>query len=586
MAEGRVQRRLSAILATDVVGYSRHVRADEEGAVAALKALRADIFDPKIAENNGRVVKLMGDGMLVEFPSVVDAVRTAAEVQRVLAERNATEPVDRRIEFRIGVNLGDVIIDDDDIQGDGVNIASRLEGLADPGGICIAGAVYEQVRDRLDLDFEDLGEQAVKNIDRPVRVWRWSARVTTPDEPAARDRSDLALPDKPSVAVLPFTYMSGNPDEDFLGDGLAEDIITGLSRIRSFFVIARNSTFQYKGTSPDVRRVATDLGVRYVVEGSVRKAGNRIRATVQLIDGRNGNHLWADRLDRDIEDIFAIQDEITGAIVAQLEPELSRAEYERVRLLPPDNLDAWELYHRAIARYQEWTPEANLEARQLFEKAVERDRNFAPAYAGVAYTHEQDWFFRGREANLAAALEFARRAVVLDDKDAFGHVALSRAYHLNNDAAAARAECATALRLNPSSAPAHFIMGLIHLHLEAAAEAVSFMEQGIRLSPFDPEKPIFESRLGGANFCAGNYDVAISMARNSLRTWIHWLSQTYLVASLGHLDRLEEARRERDKLEKLKQGFTVDFARNNWPPWHPVYVERVLDGLRKAGVPE
>ena len=298
-----MERRLAAIMAADVVGYSRLIRADEEGTIAALKALRADLIDPKIAEHRGRIVKLMGDGMLAEFPSVVDAVRTAVETQQAVTEHNSGLPEDKRIEFRVGINLGDIIIDGEDIQGDGVNVAARLEGLAQPGGVCISGSVHEQVRDRLDVPFEDLGEKEVKNIARPVRVWQWpndAAPVA-----AATEHEPLTLPDKPSIAVLPFDNLSGDPEQEFFADGMAEDIITGLSRFRSLFVIARNSTFAYKGKSPDVREVAQDLGVRYILEGSVRRGGQRIRITAQLIDAEVGSHLWAERYDRDLEDIFA-----------------------------------------------------------------------------------------------------------------------------------------------------------------------------------------------------------------------------------------------------------------------------------------
>ncbi len=284
MAEERVQRRLAAILTADVVGYSRLIRADEEGTLAALKALRKDIVDPKIAEHHGRIVKLMGDGMLAEFGSVVDAVRNAVEVQQAVMEHQADVPEDRRIVFRVGVNLGDVVIDGDDIQGDGVNVAARLEGLAEPGGMGISSKVYEEVRDRIDLAFEDLGERELKNINRPVRVWRWVADVPAAGSGQSIADAPLPLPDKPSIAVLPFNNLSNDPEQEYFADGIAEDIITELSRLRGFFVIARNSTFSYKGTSPDVRQVARELGVHYVLEGSVRHAGSRVRVTAQLIE--------------------------------------------------------------------------------------------------------------------------------------------------------------------------------------------------------------------------------------------------------------------------------------------------------------
>ena len=312
-----MERRLAAILAADVVGYSRLIRADEEGTIAALKALRADLIDPKLAEHNGRIVKLMGDGMLVEFASVVDAVRAAVETQEAVTEHNADLPENKRIEFRVGVNLGDVVIDGDDIHGDGVNVAARLENHAEPGGICVSGKVYEEVRDRTELPFEDLGEQEFKNIDRPVRVWRWvadgSAAVVSrqADEP-------LPLPDKPSIAVLPFTNMSGDPEQEYFSDGITEDIITNLSRFRDLFVIARNSTFAYKGKAVKIQDVSRELGVSYVLEGSVQRSSDRVRITAQLIDGHTGGHLWSERYDRQLDDIFEVQDEVVERIVGTL----------------------------------------------------------------------------------------------------------------------------------------------------------------------------------------------------------------------------------------------------------------------------
>ena len=309
-----MERRLVAIMSADVVGYSRLIRADEEGTISALKALRADLVDPKLDEHNGRIVKLMGDGMLAEFPSVVDAVRAAVETQIAVAKHNADLPKDKRIEFRVGINLGDVVIDGDDIQGDGVNMAARPEGLAEPGGICVSGMVYEGVRDRIDIPFEDLGEQEVKNIDRPVRVWQWIADTGLTASISAKLDEPLALPDKPSIVILPFDNMSGDPDQEYFSDGITEDITTELSRFDELFVIARNTAFTYKDQNLNVGEVARELGVHFVLEGSVRKAGNRVRINVQLIDGQNGNHLWAERYDGSIEEMFDLQDQVTQQV--------------------------------------------------------------------------------------------------------------------------------------------------------------------------------------------------------------------------------------------------------------------------------
>ena len=342
-------RRLAAILAADVAGYSRLMGADEEGTLERLKALRRELSDPKIEEHHGRIVKTTGDGLLVEFASVVDAVRCAVDVQREMAGRNAAVPAERRIEFRIGINLGDIISDDNDIYGDGVNVAARLEALAEPGGICVSRVVRDQVRDKLDVAFDDRGEQQVKNIARPVRVFdvRIAAETATPapDPPA---RASLPLPDKPSIAVLPFQNMSGDPEQEYFVDGMVEDIITGLSRIKWLFVIARNSTFVYKGQPIDVKQVGRELGVRYVLEGSVRKAGNRVRITGQLIDTADATHVWAERYDRALDDIFALQDELTISVVGAIEPTLRQAEIERARRKRPDSLDAYDLYLRAL----------------------------------------------------------------------------------------------------------------------------------------------------------------------------------------------------------------------------------------------
>jgi adenylate cyclase len=330
-----MERRLAAIVAADVVGYSRLIRSDEEGTLSALKTLRHDLMDPLIAQHGGRVVKLMGDGMLAEFASVVDAVRAAVGTQQAVAERNRGMPKETRIEFRVGVNMGDIVIDGDDIHGDGVNVAARLEGLAKPGGICVSGNVYEEVRDRTDLPFEDMGEREVKNIDRPVRVWQWVADGAAVTVDATKASKPLPLPDKASIAVLPLDNMSESRNYEYLADGITEDIITLLARIPGFFVIARNSTFSYKGQPHDIRQVGRELGVRYVVEGSLRPIGDRLRVTIQLIEAESGNHVWAERFDRAAADLFDVQDEITNAIVARLEPELTRAEFELIRRRPP-----------------------------------------------------------------------------------------------------------------------------------------------------------------------------------------------------------------------------------------------------------
>ncbi|MFQ5954960.1 MAG: adenylate/guanylate cyclase domain-containing protein, partial [Kiloniellales bacterium] len=382
MALENTRRRLAAILSADVVGYSRLMGEDEAGTLAALKTHRKEIVDPKIAEHRGRVVKLMGDGMLVEFASAVEATQCAVEIQRAMAQRNAAVPKDRRVEFRIGINLGDIIVDGDDIHGDGVNVAARLEALAEPGGICIPRDLRNQVRDKLSVTFEDMGEVEVKNIARPIRVFRVDhTPLPSRDSQPGAGGTAAALPDKPSIAVLPFLNMSGDPEQEYFSDGLSEDIITELSRFRHLFVISRNSAFVYKGKSTKARDVAKDLGVQYVVEGSVRKAGNRVRVTAQLIEAEADRHVWAERYDRDLEDIFAVQDEITTAIVATLPGRIEAASQERAERKLPENLAAHEFVMAGKTLHHRSNPKDNEEALRLLDRAIELDPKYAHAHA-------------------------------------------------------------------------------------------------------------------------------------------------------------------------------------------------------------
>src|SRR6266516_4422882 len=385
LSSEHVERRLTAILAADVAGYSRLIGADEEGTLAQLKAFRKALVDPTIAKHRGRIVKTTGDGMLVEFASAVDAARCAVEVQRGMADENTEIPQAKRIEFRIGIHLGDIIIDDNDIFGDGVNIAARLESIAVPGGISISRAVHDQVRDRINVCFDDKGEIALKNIARPVQVFAISGAKESKTTVSPESKSALALPDKPSIAVLPFTNMSGDPEQDYFADGMVEDIITALSHFKALFVIARNSSFTYKGRAVDVKQVGRELGVRYVLEGSVRKAGNRVRITGQLIDALSGTHLWAEHFDGSLEDVFDLQDKITENVVGAIAPKIEQAEIERVKQKPTESLDAYALYLRGLARlYKYASRQANTEALRLFNSAIVLDPEFASAYARAA----------------------------------------------------------------------------------------------------------------------------------------------------------------------------------------------------------
>src|SRR5689334_19459927 len=417
MAEERVERRLTAILAADVAGYSRLMGADEEGMLAALKTLRREVADPKIKEHRGRIVNTTGDGLLSEFASVVDAVRCAVEVQREMAARNADVPVERRIDFRIGVNLGDIIIDDNDIFGDGVNVAARLEALAEPGGVCVSRVVRDQVRDKLAIPFEDMGEQQVKNIARPVRAYRALLAERADGPSILSETAPRALPDRPSIAVLPFNNVSGDPEQEYFVDGITEDIITALSKWRWFLVIARNSSFAYKGKPIDLKEVGRDLGVRYVLEGSMRRAGQRVRISSQLIDIPTGTHLWAERYDRDLTDIFAVQDDITSRVVAAIEPALSRAESQRVIAKRPEHMGAWDYCQRGFWYVHKGTRSDGVTAYGLFERALALDPNLADAHLGLARALIVQWNYGSVEdfaPFVRQARESALRAAALD----------------------------------------------------------------------------------------------------------------------------------------------------------------------------
>ena len=448
MSDEKASRRLAAIFAGDIAGYSRLMGVDEEGTLRQLKLHRKELVDPKILEHRGRIVKTTGDGMLVEFSSAVDAVRCAVDVQQGMAERNVNVPAEKRIEFRVGINVGDIIIEDDDIFGDGVNVAARLEGLATPGGIMVSRTVHDQVRDKLNFSFEDIGEQSVKNIVRPVRAYRVEINGLSVD----RGSLDVdAVLKRPAIAVLPFANLTNDAEQEYFADGLTEDIITALSCWRLFPVIARNSTFVYKGRAVKVQQLAQELGARYIIEGSVRKGGDRVRVTVQLIDSETGHHVWAERYDRKLDDIFALQDEITERIVAVVAPELERAERQRAISKPPSDLYAWDFYLRGMSSLHELTKEGNQTARQMFERAVALDPTYSRGYTGVAYSHYRDvllGYSEDGDRSLASSLEFAQRAVALDETDGFAHFVLSRC--LLHDAKIERAleEAKRAIELN------------------------------------------------------------------------------------------------------------------------------------------
>jgi adenylate cyclase len=578
-----MERRLAAIMATDVVGYSRLIRADEEGTLAALKALRADLIDPKITEHHGRIVKLMGDGMLVEFASVVDAVHAAVETQQAVNYHNADVPADKRIVLRIGINLGDVVIDGDDIQGDGVNVAARLESMAAPGGICVSGMVYEEVRDRMDVPFEDLGEQALKNIGRPVRVFQLLLAPKGPD--AVAFSAAKALMDRPAIAVLPFDNLSGDPDQEYFVDGLTEDIITTLAAWRSFPVIARNSSFAYKGQSPDVRSVANDLGARYVLEGSVRKVGSRVRITAQLIDGTTGKHVWAKRYDRELEDIFAVQDEITVSIVAEIEPEINKAAISSVIQKRPENLNAWELYLRGLASMTSWR-DASRETKDFFEKSIASDPTYADAYAALAQCHSGDIYSLRTDdvaASIATMFDLAKKAAQIDPQNFRVYQVRCRAYLWKGDHDRAVEAGRKAVELNPSSPVSYERLATALTHSGEPEEAETCAWMCLKLSPVDPELQEYYFQLMLAVLGQQRFEEAfehLSRCLNARPDDTALLG--FKTVLLGHLGRRAEAEVCLAEYLSKRKIKSVDDYRRIFVPNSALF-ELNLEGLRKAG---
>jgi adenylate cyclase len=576
-------RRLAAIVAADVVGYSRLMGADEEGTLERLKALRHEVIDANIEKYRGRIVKTTGDGFLVEFASVVDAVRCAAEVQQAIPEWNAGVGEDRRIELRIGINLGDVIADGDDLYGDGVNITARIEALADAGGVFVSGAVHDHVRDRLPFGFEDLGEQQVKNIARPVRVYRALIHETT----FTPGNAPPPLPDKPSIAVLAFTNMSGDPEQEYFSDGIADDIITELSRSRSLFVIARNSSFTYKGRAIDIRQVARELGVRYVLEGSVRRSGGRVRVASQLIDAETGNHVWAERYDRAVEDVFAVQDEITTAVVTAIQPAVADAEFRRALRKPPESLDAWETYLRGQWHEGQSTAADNEQAKEFFRRAIALDATFAAPYAALAQAYLNDgpgYGTRSFEDAAELSAGWARKAIAIDPEDADARAMVAMAAMATGSMDEAYDQAQLARTSGPNSPTALAIEGHVLLHTGRPAQARQALAACLRLDPRGPLSAGMMHRIAVAYYYERDYDKS---AEASLRCLARYpgavATYRWLAAALGQLGRMEEARAALDKALELSPRLFELYTRRR-PPWHrPEDFEHMLDGLRKAG---
>jgi adenylate cyclase len=582
MSERKVERRLAAILAADVVGYSRLVGEDEEGTLERVKVLRRTVADPKIKEHRGRVVRTMGDGLLVEFASVVDAVRCAVEIQREMALRDTDLPADRRIEFRIGINLGDIIKDGREIYGDGVNVAARLEALATPGGICVSRVVRDQVRDKLGFAFDDRGEQQVKNIARPVRVFDVSmAGETMTLTPDAAARAPLSLPGKPSIAVLPFQNMSGDPEQEYFADGMVEEIITALSRIRWLFVIARNSSFTYKGRSVGVKQVGRELGVRYVLEGSVRKGGNRVRITAQLIEAETGAHLWADRFDGSLEDVFDLQDKVAINVAGVIEPALQAAEVRRSAARPTHDITAYDLYLRALATYYPITKERLVEALELLHQALAIDRHCGPALSLAAMCQmrlfREGWAEESETAG--RGVDLARQALQAagDDPGILANAAFVLA-NFGEDIGAMMALVDRALTLTPSFSRGWFLSGVLRLWAGQHNLAIEHAETALRLSPRERTgTPL--SLIGEAHFFKREFGDAASKLLLSIQEnpgYPH--SYRVLAACYAQMGRLDEARAIIARLRSITPRLVPSAAQLR----SPVDRELFLSGLRVA----
>jgi adenylate cyclase len=591
MDSKRTQRRLAAILSADAVGYSRLMADDEVATLHTLKTHR-DAMIARIRQRGGRVVDAVGDNLLAEFPSIVDAVACAVEVQQELETRNAELPNGRRMLFRIGLNLGDVIVEGDRVVGDGVNVAARLEALAEHGGICISGMAFDHVEGKLELDFEPLGEQSVKNIPKPVRVYRVLPRRTlaASAEEHRRARVDLGIPGfagQPAIAVLAFDNMSADPEQEYFADGIAEDLITRLSSCKSFPVIARNSTFVYKGKPVDVMQVGKELGARYVVEGSVQKAGNRVRISAQLIDAATGQHVWAEHFDRELEDLFALQDEITQTIAASMNPELLVFEQERATRKAPENLDAWELTMRGLSHVFRHTKEDNSKARLCLEKAIELDPRSSRALAGLAQSHCFAVTFGWTDTpdrSLAEAVRAAQASIDLDTKNPEAHHASSFVYMLVGEGDAAIAALEHAIRLDPSYATAYFVLGLNLGMANQPDDAIAALEKGLRLSPRDPAMWSHDHAMGVAHFAARRFDEAARWARRCIRSKSNWpWAHGILAASCAHLGLVEEARNAVEETIRLQPGLTLADMPQLFPASDPMFIDLYVDGQRAAG---
>jgi adenylate cyclase len=582
-------RKLAAILVSDVVGYSRLAGADEDRILARFRTLRSDLIDPTIAVHHGRIVKRTGDGSIIEFRSVVDAVNCAIEVQRAMVERNAEVAPDKRIQFRIGIHLGDVVEESDgDLMGDGVNIAARIESIAEPGGICLSDDAFRQVRDRVKETFVDLGEKELKNIARPVRVYAVKAGSTGSETASRHPPVGRPALERASIAVLPFVNMSGDPEQEYFADGISEDIITSLSKLAQLFVIARNSSFTFKGKNVHIGEVAKSLGVRYIVEGSVRKSGGRVRITAQLIDATAGGHLWAERFDRDLTDIFAVQDDVTQKIVAALALNLSKDDKQKLLTEHTDNLEAYDLFLRGRELWYRQSKESTCQARELWQRAIELDPGFVPAVFFLSATHILDYINGWSDSpsqSLEEARVAARLALALDDRYPPAHLALG-AFNLwarQHDAAIREIE--TAISLNPNYAEAQNELGLILHYAGRSEEALPHFNRAMALNPYFPGHWLHFSAQ--AAYQLGRYEAAVDiLKRRIIRNPDTDASRVLLAASYGQMGLVEEARSAWREVFRVNPAYSLEHRRKVLPYKNPEDFERIVEGLRKAGLPE
>jgi adenylate cyclase len=593
VAADPAERKLAAILSADVVGYSRLMAEDEAGTVRTLTDYREQIA-VLVRQHRGRVVDSTGDNLLADFPTATDAVECAVEIQRVLSARNAALAAERKMEFRIGVHLGEVRVEGDRIYGDGVNIAARLEGLAEAGGICVSGTVHEQIQRKLEFGYDDLGRQDLKNIPDPVQAYRIllesEAGIPLESLPGMDELTVPGFGGRPAIAVLPFDNLSGDPEQEYFVDGIVEELITGLSRWRRFPVIARNSSFAYKGKPVDIKRVSAELGVRYAVEGSVRKAGDRVRITAQLIDATTGAHVWAERYDRELTDIFALQDEITEAIAAAMYPELQRHEWKRAAQREPEDLDAYELVMRGWWHIQQYNKNDNVAARLILQRAAEWNPKSSSAFVGLAWAHYLAVVFQWSDSadqSIAEANKAARRSVELNAANPAAHIVLGQAYSLAGQPQEELAALQRAVELNPSDFFGYASLADCLAGQGRAEEAIGHLEKAMRLSPRDPMKWYFFHVLGKVHLAAGRYEESIEWQKRCVGANPRFpASLGFLAAGYAHLGRMNEARTTLEELLRRMPGLSVSAMER----WHvsaaPDFVERYRDGLRKAGLKE